>query len=62
MKVIMNPDTELADAVLKAVRRNDGYCPCKLEKTPDTQCMCRQFIESTDLGPCGCGLYIKVEA
>lgn len=44
----------------EAVRQNEGYCPCKLERTPDTKCMCKQFREQiTNMMPglCECGLY-----
>lgn len=44
----------------EAVKKNDGYCPCKFGKNPDTKCMCRQFreqIERQEPGECECGLY-----
>lgn len=44
----------------QAVKDNDGYCPCKLLKTPDTKCMCKQFrdqIARKEAGLCECGLY-----
>ena len=48
----------------EAVRLNDGYCPCKLERCLDTKCMCRQFREQVarqEPGECECGLYEVVE-
>ena len=30
-------------------------------RTEDTKCICREFIEQPDLGPCHCGRYEKVE-
>lgn len=44
----------------QAVKNNDGYCPCKLFKTKDTKCMCKQFrdqIAQNIAGECECGLY-----
>ena len=41
------------------VRLNDGYCPCMVNKTPDTKCPCKDFREMTE-GGCHCGRYEKV--
>lgn len=53
-------DMELATEIRKALMKNDGYCPCRTEKTPDTKCMCKEFREQKS-GECHCGLYVKVE-
>lgn len=53
------PDAEKVKAVRKAVEENDGYCPCRIDKTPDTKCMCREFREQAS-GVCHCGLYEKI--
>ena len=42
------------------VAANDGYCPCAIERTPDTKCMCKEFREQESEGPCHCGRYMKV--
>lgn len=42
------------------VLQNDGYCPCMVQKTPDTKCMCKEFREQKTPGPCHCGRYEKV--
>ena len=47
--------------VVEHIKANDGYCVCKLEKTADTKCICREFIESKVKGLCNCGLYEKLE-
>lgn len=60
MKIILNPDKEMADAVKEAVKKNNGYCPCRLDKTPETKCMCKEFREQEE-GLCHCGLYLKVK-
>lgn len=58
MKIIINPDKEYTTEVKQALKANNGYCPCRTEKTPDTKCMCKDFREQ-DEGMCHCGLYIK---
>lgn len=60
MSVIQNPDKEYANEVRKRLKDNGGYCPCRLEKTPETKCMCKEFLEQKE-GMCHCGLYIKKE-
>ena len=42
------------------VDKNGGYCPCMFEKTPDTKCMCKQFRDQKEPGPCHCGRFEKV--
>lgn len=59
LKVSLNKDTNVVNKMRKAVKENDGYCPCELFKTPDTKCMCKAFREQTEPGPCHCGLYVK---
>lgn len=59
MKIILNPDKEEVQHIQQALKDNDGYCPCRLERTIDTQCMCKEFREQ-DIGFCHCGLYEKV--
>lgn len=58
MKIIENPDIEVRNLIKKALKANFGYCPCKLEKTEDTKCMCKEFRNQKS-GPCHCGLYYK---
>ena len=63
MKVIVTPDEEYAQEIKKALKDNNGYCPCRLEKTKDTKCRCREFREQVkrgEEGSCHCGLYIAV--
>ena len=58
MKIIKNPDAEQARKIALAVKKNDGYCPCKLERNVDTKCMCLEFRQQ-ETGICHCGLFIK---
>lgn len=61
MKIVLNPDLEVAAEIKERVIANDGYCPCRLSKTPDTKCMCKDFREQEEPGLCHCGLYLKTE-
>lgn len=61
MKIKVNPDKDYVAQIRKALKENDGYCPCALIKNDDTKCMCKEFREMTS-GMCHCGLYIKEES
>lgn len=58
LKITYNQDKQVVDKILDALDKNNGYCPCKLEKNKDTKCMCKEFKEQKE-GYCHCGLYIK---
>lgn len=61
MKTTLNPDHIHVAEVRAALKDNGGYCPCRLEKTPDTKCPCKEFREQTEPGLCHCELFEKVE-
>ena len=50
----INPD------IRELVKANDGYCPCAIERNPDTKCICKAFREQTEPGECHCGRFAKV--
>ena len=50
----------LVKYITEKLKSNGGYCPCRLEKTEDTKCPCKDFREQEQEGACHCGLYIKV--
>ena len=50
-----------AEQILEALRENNWYCPCALEKNMDTKCPCKEFMEQQHSGECKCGLYEKME-
>lgn len=54
-----NPDYDKYQEITEAVQKNDGYCPCAIEKTADTKCPCREFREQETAGECHCGRFIK---
>lgn len=58
-KIKVNEDKEVVEAIKEGLKKNGGYCPCRIERTPETKCMCKEFREQTE-GECHCGLYVKV--
>ena len=63
MKITVNPDQEVANAVKEGLVRTGGYCPCRMERTPENKCMCKEFrdqIKDPNFeGFCHCFLYYK---
>ena len=63
MKITLNPDKNIVKAIKDGLAQKDGYCPCRLERTEDNKCMCREFreqIADPDFeGYCHCLLYYK---
>ena len=60
MRVLLTPDEEYAKEMKSRLKQNNGYCPCRINKTKDTKCMCKEFreqIERGEPGMCHCGLY-----
>ena len=61
MKVEITKDTDLAQEIKAGLKASGGYCPCEIEQTPDTKCMCKDFRENVAVGEyCHCGLYKKI--
>ena len=56
----INEDINVVKDIL-AKLKTDPHCPCRLTKTRDTLCPCKEFREQTEAGECHCGLYYKVE-
>ena len=61
MKIVLSKDKYHVETIKKALRDNDGYCPCRFTKDDDSKCICREFREQTTIGLCHCGLYEKVD-
>jgi ferredoxin-thioredoxin reductase catalytic subunit len=63
MKVTLNQNKEIVDRIKAGLEKKGGYCPCRLEKTPENKCMCKEFrdqIADPDFeGYCHCLLYFK---
>lgn len=62
-QITLNPDAEVVRAVREGLQHTGGYCPCRLERTEENRCMCREFREQIDdpnfEGYCHCMLYYK---
>ena len=45
---------------LSSIQDNRGYCPCRLDRIPETKCPCEEFRNQDFEGECYCGLFVKV--
>ena len=63
MKVTLNSNEEIVTTVKDGLERTGGYCPCRLERTEENKCMCKEFrdqIKDENFeGYCHCMLYYK---
>ena len=63
MKIRYNENSEIVESIKEGLKRTGGYCPCRLERTEDNKCMCREFKEqiadSEFEGYCHCMLFYK---
>jgi ferredoxin-thioredoxin reductase catalytic subunit len=64
-KVTFNPDEEIVKMVKEGLEMTGGYCPCRLERTPENKCICKEFREQMKdpefEGFCHCMLYYKAK-
>ncbi len=62
-KVRLNENAEIVATIKDGLKKKGGYCPCRLERTEDNKCICREFreqIADPDFeGYCHCMLYYK---
>ena len=62
-KVKLNPDESVVAMIKEGLKVKDGYCPCRLQRTPENKCICQEFrdqIADPDFeGFCHCMLYYK---
>lgn len=62
-KIRLNDDREVVAQIKEGLKRTGGYCPCRLERTPENKCICREFRtqmeDPTFEGYCHCMLYYK---
>ena len=63
MKILLNENEEIVKTIKERREARGGYCPCRLEKSEDNLCMCKEFrdqIADPDFeGYCHCMLYYK---
>lgn len=59
----LNEDKELVAVIKEGLKAKGGYCPCVMECSEDTKCICRDFREKMEdpnyEGYCHCLLYYK---
>ena len=63
MAVRLNENAEIVAKIKEGLKKKDGYCPCRLQKTEDNKCMCKgfrdQIADPNFEGYCHCLLYYK---
>lgn len=63
MKIRVNENEEIVKLIREGLKKKDNHCPCKIEVSDDTICMCKEFkdqIADPDFeGYCHCMLYYK---
>jgi len=58
MAIRLSENKELVQEIREKLKKNGGYCPCRIERIEDTKCMCKEFREQ-ESGECHCGLFVK---
>ena len=62
-KVYLTDDAGYSEKLFEIMKKNGGYCPCRLQHTPENLCICSEFrgqIADPDFeGFCHCRLYRK---
>ena len=63
MAVRLNENKEVVERIKAGLKAKGGYCPCRVARTEDTKCICKEFREQMadpDFeGYCHCLLYYK---
>ncbi|MDO4169249.1 MAG: ferredoxin-thioredoxin reductase catalytic domain-containing protein [Lachnospiraceae bacterium] len=63
MEVRLNEDEAVVAKIKEGLKKKGGYCPCRLQNTPENKCICKEFrdqIADPDFeGYCHCMLYYK---
>ena len=44
-KIRLNEDKEVVATIREGLKAKGGHCPCRLEMTDDTLCICKEFRE-----------------
>ena len=63
MAVKLNENEEIVETIKEGLKQTGGYCPCRIEKTEENKCICKEFREQIAdpnfEGYCHCRLYYK---
>ena len=46
MAVRLNEDKEMVASIKEGLKRTGGYCPCRLQRTEENKCICKEFRAS----------------
>ena len=62
-KIRLNEDAEVVKTIREGLKAKDGYCPCRIARTPENKRNCEEFkqqMADPDVeGYCHCMLYYK---
>ena len=65
-KIVLNENKEVVKTVKEGLKAKGGYCPCRMERTEDYKCICKEFREQIAdpnfEGYCHCLLYYKYKS
>lgn len=65
MEIKLNPNKEIVNSIKEGLKKKNGHCPCRIEISDDTKCMCKEFRDQIDdpnfEGYCHCMLYYKAK-
>ena len=63
MAIRLNDNELVVKTVKEGLKRTGGYCPCRMERTEENKCICREFraqmADPNFEGYCHCMLYYK---
>lgn len=63
MAVRLNDNKQIVQEIREGLKNTGGYCPCRVERTDETKCICKEFKEQMEdpefEGYCHCMLYYK---
>ena len=61
LHIRFNPEWDAAHIARfqNAMKESGGHCICRKDRTPDTMCMCKDFLEQAMPGKCHCGAFEK---
>ena len=63
MAVRLNETQEIVRDIREGLKRTGGYCPCRIERSDENKCICKEFKEQIAdpefEGYCHCMLYYK---
>ena len=43
--VRLNDDKEMVKSIKEGLKRTGGYCPCRIQRTEENKCMCKEIRE-----------------